>query len=99
MLPTTNNWSYFFLLVFVLFCCFQNMVSLCSPGCPVIGSVDQAGLQLWLPSVGIKGMHHHALSTGFISKGFRSSFQQPVLQICHGLVHAGGWYMAGWLRV
>ena len=29
-----------------LFCCFQDRVSLCSPGCPGTHSVDQAGLKL-----------------------------------------------------
>jgi hypothetical protein len=33
-------------LVFVLFCFFQDRVSLCSPGCPGTHSVDQAGLEL-----------------------------------------------------
>ena len=41
---------------------FQGKVSLCSPGCPGIQSVDQAGLELLdLPalSAGTKGVLHH----------------------------------------
>ena len=45
---------------------FQDSVSLCSPDCPGIRSVDQAGLKLTdisiclcLLSAGIKGVCHH----------------------------------------
>ena len=47
---------------FILFCfVFRDRVSLCSPGCPEIHSVDQAGLKLrdlltCLSSAGIKGI-------------------------------------------
>ena len=44
----------------------RDRVSLCSPGCPGIDSVDQVGLELGgppasasLPSAGIEGMHLH----------------------------------------
>ena len=41
-----------FVCLFVcLFVCFRDMVSLCSPGCPGIHSVDQAGLELRNPPV------------------------------------------------
>jgi hypothetical protein len=36
----------FVLFCFVLFCFFQDRVSLCSPGCPGTHFVDQAGLEL-----------------------------------------------------
>jgi hypothetical protein len=36
----------FFLFLFVLFCFFQDRVSLCSPGYPGTHSVDQVGLKL-----------------------------------------------------
>jgi hypothetical protein len=37
-----------------------TQVSLCSPGCPGTGSVDQAGLEFCLPPpAGIKGVHYH----------------------------------------
>jgi hypothetical protein len=39
-----------FLFCFVLFLfCFQDKVSLCSPGCPGTHTVDQAGLELRNP--------------------------------------------------
>ena len=38
----------------------RDRVSLCSPGCPGTHFVDQAGLELCLPSTGIKGVRHHA---------------------------------------
>jgi hypothetical protein len=37
------------LFCFVLFCFFQDRISLCSPGCPGTHSVDQAGLELRNP--------------------------------------------------
>lgn len=66
---------------------FQDMVSVCSPGCPGIHSVTQAGLKsrdqlapgsgvpafnLCLLSAGIEGMHHH-------SPGI---WRHPVLPLC-----------------
>jgi hypothetical protein len=41
--------SALFCFVFVLFCFFQDRVSLYSPGCPGTHSVDQAGLKLRNP--------------------------------------------------
>jgi hypothetical protein len=53
----------FFVWLFVCFvfgcCCFQDRVSLCSPGCPGIHCVDQAGLCLL--NAGIKGVCHHCV--------------------------------------
>jgi hypothetical protein len=49
-----------------LFVCFQDRVSLCSPGCPGTHFVDQAGLELRNPPasasqvLGFKGVRHHA---------------------------------------
>jgi hypothetical protein len=56
---------FFFLFCFFGFLVFRDRVSLCSPGCPGIHFVDQAGLELrihlpCLPSAGIKGVRHHA---------------------------------------
>ena len=51
--------------MFILFLFLCDRVSLCSPSCPGICSVDEAGLELiemCLPqpsSAGIKGVHHH----------------------------------------
>jgi hypothetical protein len=60
--------SFFFFFFFLVF---RDRVSLCSPGCPRIHSVDQAGHKLRnppdsLPSAGIKGVHHHASLNGFL---------------------------------
>jgi hypothetical protein len=61
-----------FVCLFVLF--FRDRVSLCSPGCPGTHSVDQAGLEhkksacFCLPSVGIKGRHHHCPKEQKITK-------------------------------
>ena len=55
----------FFSFILFYFLFFQDRVSLCSPGCPEIYSVDQAGLELkkstclCLPSAGIKSVYHH----------------------------------------
>jgi len=50
MMPWHGSTHFCFLfLFFVLFVCFQDRVSLCSPGCPRTHSVDQAGLELRNP--------------------------------------------------
>jgi hypothetical protein len=52
----SDSFFFFFFLIF------QDMVSLCSFGCPGTHSVDHTGLKstcLCLPSAGIKGLCHH----------------------------------------
>jgi hypothetical protein len=41
--------EYIFPFIYLSFCFFQDMVSLCSAGCPETDSVDQASLKLKNP--------------------------------------------------
>jgi hypothetical protein len=72
---------YFFIFYFLVF--FRDRVSLCSPGCPGIHSVDQAGLELRnLPApasrvLGSKGVRHHTRLFIFLIKSFMISKEFP----------------------
>ena len=74
-----------FLFLFWCCCCFQDRVSLCSPGCSGTHSIDQAGLELRdLPASASRVLGLKACATSSAPKHLFPSLSDTVLR---GLFH------------
>ena len=67
-------WLHIFFCLFVLFCFFEDWVSLCSPGCPGPHFLNQAGLELRNPAAsasGVLGLKACATTPGLAPHSFQ----------------------------